>query len=206
MIAQNELPAHTTSSIESWCASEKSTCPSICQDQAQTGATVNSCDAVCLQPPHSVPEHRETLREVLAVFSNTDNAPSTQDTLSYGCLCGDGTQPNVSEYSLTLPYFVCTEWGSQCVSACGDNNTCSAACRDDHPCGALHPSTSNATATASASSASDTADSTAIYSGPAGQTGSSGAPGRALPSIEVARLYGTAGMLGLFSLGFAYLL
>ncbi|ROV88803.1 hypothetical protein VSDG_08973 [Cytospora chrysosperma] len=159
---------------ESWCTSEINNCPPICQDQAQTGATVNTCDP---------------------------------KTLTYGCLCADGTQPNVSEYSLTLPYFVCVEYGSQCVAACGSNNTCSGACRSDHPCGAQHPKTSNATATATAASgtASSSADATVIYSGPGGQTGSSSAASGP-PSFETARLYGTAGMLGLFSLGFAYLL
>ncbi|KUI57123.1 hypothetical protein VP1G_04469 [Cytospora mali] len=156
---------------QGWCASETSICPSICEDQAQTGAKVNTCNA---------------------------------ESLSYGCLCSDGTTPNVSEYSLTLPYFVCTEWGNQCVTACGQNNTCSAACRDDHPCGAQHPKTYNTTATAASTTASSTADSTAVYTGPAGQTGSSSASRS--PSFEMARLYSTAAMLGLFSLGFAYLL
>lgn len=111
----------------------------------------------------------------------------------------------MSEYSLTLPYFVCVEYGNQCVTACGSNNTCSSACRSDHPCGAQHPSTSNATATAATGTASSTADPTAIYSGHAGQTGSSsGASGP--PSLEVMRIWGTAGLLGLFTLGFAYLL
>ncbi|ROW07966.1 hypothetical protein VMCG_03402 [Cytospora schulzeri] len=157
---------------KAWCQSETSTCPSICEDQAQTGASVNSCDP---------------------------------EKLSYGCLCADGTQPNVSEYSLTLPYFVCVEYGSQCVTACGQNNTCSAACRSDHPCGAQHPKTSNATSTAASTTASSTADATAVYSGLAGQTGSSSSASGP-PSFEILRLYGTAGMLGLFSLGFAYLL
>ncbi|PSR75106.1 hypothetical protein BD289DRAFT_354834, partial [Coniella lustricola] len=82
-------------------------------------------------------------------------------TLSYGCLCDDNTTPNVSEYSLTLPYFTCTEWGNQCVTACNGNNTCQGACRQDHPCGALDPATNktNATTTASSSSASSTSSS-----------------------------------------------
>ena len=47
------------------------------------------------------------------------------ETLTYGCVCGNGLQPNVSEYSLTLPFFVCQEWGNQCVKGCGMNaNQC----------------------------------------------------------------------------------
>ncbi|OTA92534.1 hypothetical protein M434DRAFT_396403 [Hypoxylon sp. CO27-5] len=99
-------------------------------------------------------------------------------TLTYGCVCGDNKQPNVSEYSLTLPYFVCQKWGDQCVQACGQDNTCSAACREDHPCGALNPtrvnttsSTSSATATSSGAQATD---SNAIYTGLAGSSDGSG--------------------------------
>ncbi len=73
--------------------------------------------------------------------------------LSYGCLCGNNLQPNVSEYSLTLPYFVCTEWGTQCVNACGSDNTCASACRQDHPCGAQRPKTNYTTTTSSSETA-----------------------------------------------------
>ncbi|PNS20393.1 hypothetical protein CAC42_5843 [Sphaceloma murrayae] len=37
--------------------------------------------------------------------------------LSYECVCSTGISPNSTEYSQTLPYFVCTEWGNQCVTA-----------------------------------------------------------------------------------------
>lgn len=102
------------------------------------------------------------------------------------------------------------------MAACGQNNTCASACRGDHPCGALDPSPANASAatgagagtTASSTSGSATADSTTVYSGPAGDSGSSSSKSSAArpPSFEVVRLYSTAGMLGLFCLGFAYLL
>ncbi|KAF3764489.1 hypothetical protein M406DRAFT_278023 [Cryphonectria parasitica EP155] len=125
-------------------------------------------------------------------------------TLSYGCLCDDNTTPNVSEYSLTLPYFVCTEWGNQCVTACGINNTCASACRQDHPCGALDPTTNktNSTATASASSTSSTSSSGSdtVYSSLNGK--SAAGP----PAFEMARLYSTMAVLGLFCVGFGYLL
>ncbi|EPE10419.1 hypothetical protein F503_05514 [Ophiostoma piceae UAMH 11346] len=99
-------------------------------------------------------------------------------TLTYGCICGNGLQPNISEYSLTLPYFVCSEWGNQCVTACGSDNSCSSDCRQKHPCGAQNPSRANTT-TASASGASATGSSTAtasdtIYTGLGGNSGSSG--------------------------------
>ncbi|KAI1091618.1 hypothetical protein F5B19DRAFT_457697 [Rostrohypoxylon terebratum] len=96
-------------------------------------------------------------------------------TLTYGCICGDQKQPNVSEYSLTLPYFVCQEWGNQCVKACGQDNGCASSCREDHPCGALHPTLANKTASASSSATATSAtatDSNAIYTGLAGSSDS----------------------------------
>ncbi|KAH8766864.1 hypothetical protein F5883DRAFT_79601 [Diaporthe sp. PMI_573] len=168
------------STRKNWCQSEISTCPSICRDQSGTGAQVNTCDP---------------------------------ETLTYGCLCGDNTQPNVSEYSLTLPYFVCTEWGNQCVKDCGWNSTCASVCRQDHPCGATDPSPANtsSTATASATASSASADSTTVFNGPAGSSDSSSSSSSSsgaakAPSLETARLYAMSGTLGVFFMGFAYLL
>ncbi|KAJ0108930.1 hypothetical protein J7T55_005475 [Diaporthe amygdali] len=175
-------PSSVSLSIrKSWCQSEISTCPSICRDQSDTGAQVNTCDP---------------------------------ETLTYGCLCGDNTQPNVSEYSLTLPYFVCTEWGNQCVTACGQDSSCASACRQDHPCGATDPSPANSTsstATASGTASATSADATAVFTGPAGSSGSSSSSSSTSgvakpPSSEMARLYAMTGTLGLFFMGFAYLL
>ncbi|KAI6088098.1 hypothetical protein F4821DRAFT_234548 [Hypoxylon rubiginosum] len=102
-------------------------------------------------------------------------------TLTYGCVCGDNKQPNVSEYSLTLPYFVCQEWGDQCVAKCGQDNTCSGACREDHPCGALNPTRVNVTSSTSmpsaTSSGAQATDSNAIYTGLAGSSDDSGDSG-----------------------------
>ncbi|KAI2601912.1 hypothetical protein GGR54DRAFT_645564 [Hypoxylon sp. NC1633] len=93
-------------------------------------------------------------------------------TLTYGCICGNNQQPNVSEYSLTLPYFVCQEWGDQCVTKCGQDNTCASSCREDHPCGAQNPTRFNVTSSSSVpsatSSGAQSTDSNAIYTGLAG--------------------------------------
>lgn len=134
--------------------------------------------------------------------------PHIQDTLTYGCLCDDNKTPNVSQYSLTLPYFTCTQWGIQCVAACGSDNKCASACTQDHPCGALDPTppnSTNATKTAAttSSSASSTSTGDAIYTSLGGDD-KSAASGP--PASELARLYSTMGTLGLFCIGFAYLL
>lgn len=73
-----------------------------------------------------------------------------QTTLTYDCVCGNGYTPNVANYSQTIPFFECQEYGNQCVNSCGSGDTaCQSACRDDHPCGAQNPTRINATSTSS---------------------------------------------------------
>jgi len=77
--------------------------------QAWCRSERSTCPIICQQTPP------------FTTLTNTCDP----ETLTYGCVCGDGLQPNVSEYSLTLPFFVCQEWGNQCVKACGMNaNKC----------------------------------------------------------------------------------
>ncbi|KAI0409778.1 hypothetical protein F4802DRAFT_1212 [Xylaria palmicola] len=69
--------------------------------------------------------------------------------LTYGCVCNGGSSPNLSEYSLTLPFFICQEWGNQCVTGCAGNSACASDCRQNHPCGALNPTRVNETTSSS---------------------------------------------------------
>ncbi|KAI5864791.1 hypothetical protein GGS23DRAFT_463707 [Durotheca rogersii] len=120
-------------------------------------------------------------------------------TLRYGCVCGDGKQPNVSEYSLTLPYFVCTEWGSQCVTACGQDNACSSSCRENNPCGARNPTRANQTSSSVPSATSSTAepsDENTIFNGLDGSQQNSDTPGSG-----AFRLAGNEGLFGFALLG-----
>lgn len=110
---------------------------------------------------------------------NTDGKPLTNTcdpaTLTYGCVCSNGLQPNVSEYSLTLPYYVCQEWGNQCVKGCGQgNNGCADACRSDHPCGAQNPSRVTSTSSSSTPTSTGAAQTNQVYSGFGGSDSSSG--------------------------------
>ncbi|KAM0335414.1 hypothetical protein ACHAQA_000459 [Verticillium albo-atrum] len=107
-----------------------------CRDQR------SSCPSICSQTSEGDP-----------LVNDCD-----ADALNYGCICSDGEKPNMTEYSLTLPYHVCTAWGQTCIADCGSgNNACASSCREDHPCGATDPQRVNATE----SSASPTADATA---------------------------------------------
>ncbi|ODA79482.1 hypothetical protein RJ55_05075 [Drechmeria coniospora] len=123
------------------------------------------------------------------------------DLLTYGCLCGDNKRPNVSEYSLTLPYFICQEWGNQCVKACGSNNKCSSDCREKNPCGAQEPKKYTSTAEAPAATSTDA---NAIYTNLPGGPATMGSSGAAV-AVEAGRSYSLAVVLaGLFA-GFAML-
>lgn len=107
---------------------------------------------------------------------------------------------------MTIPYFVCQEWGNQCVKKCGNNNKCASACREDHPCGALDPSPPNKTATATASasaSASATDDGSTVYTD--GPGNSSDKKGGAAAALSVGRKYGLGVVLGSLFVGFALL-
>ncbi|PHH92115.1 hypothetical protein CDD83_8878 [Cordyceps sp. RAO-2017] len=126
------------------------------------------------------------------------------EQLTFGCLCGNNQRPNVSEYTLTLPYFICQEWGNQCVKACKDNG-CASDCREKHPCGATDPKKYNATTTSGTASAtaSQTDDPNTIYTnGPGGSRADS--RGAAAP-LDVGRTYGMAIVLTALFAGFALL-
>lgn len=109
--------------------------------------------------------------------AGTDANDCDPTLLTYDCICSDGIAPNVSEYSQTLPYFICTEYNSQCQTSCGNDNTCAAACVQDHPCGAQNPTrvnTSTSTtmlSTKSAGNAASTVSGSAVYTGFGGSGG-----------------------------------
>lgn len=162
-----------------------------CDDQKQT------CPIICQQV-----EPRTTL-------VNTCDP----ETLTYGCLCGDERKPNISEYTLTLPYFICQEWGTQCVAACGSDNTCASACREDNPCGALDPKRENKTETTSSSTSEPTASSTTddgqtIFTdtpGDESDSDNSDDNGSGASALVIGRTYGLAIVFGTMFAGFAML-
>jgi hypothetical protein len=106
----------------------------------------------------------------------------------------------VSEFSLTLPFHVCQEWGNQCVTKCGSNNICASNCREGNPCGATNPQRANTTTTSATSSPTQSGN--AIFTG---IVGGSSNPSLA-PRSEVDRLYGLAIVLGSLFAGFAFML
>ena len=51
------------------------------------------------------------------------------DALTYSCVCENNVAPNITQYSQTLPYYICTQWGTNCVKNCNGDNTCADKCR-----------------------------------------------------------------------------
>jgi len=165
---------------------------------------MTQCPLICLQYPGN--------------DASTQSNTCEPKDLSYSCVCQTGVSPNVSEYSQTVPFFICQEWGNQCVDACGQDNACSDACRADHPCGAQNPTLVNSstiTATAkptgtgaAASNAATTTDGAQYtgFGGAAATTAATTHKGAAMAAVDMGRSYGLAIVFsGLFA-GFALVL
>lgn len=173
----------------------------------------SQCPLICLQ--------------TAANSDETESNTCDPTTLTFSCVCSNGISPNVSEYSQTLPYYICQEWGNQCVSNCGGDSSCQNDCRANHPCGAQNPtrvntstitSTVMSTTTTSANGGEQTTDSdgATIYSGFAGAgatsgSGSSGSGGNTSAAVRVWALsvgqtFGSLALIAAFVGGFAVLL
>jgi len=158
-----------------------------------------------------------------AIFYDSDPY-SLQDSLAYSCVCGNGISPNASQYSQTIPYFLCTQSNTNCVNNCGGDSTCQSSCRDDNPCGAQNPtrvntstiSTMSATATGgSAASGTGSGSGGQVFSGFGGSSGAASATATGSSNskssapalvINVGPVYGLALVVASFLTGFALLL
>ncbi|RFU28367.1 hypothetical protein B7463_g7969, partial [Scytalidium lignicola] len=169
-----------------WCLAQLTSCPLLCDQN-------NGTDA--------------------ATTASNDCDPSTLD---FHCVCGNGLSPNASQYSQTIPYFECQEYGNECVANCNGNSACQSDCRNNNPCGAQNPIRVNATSTTSSTSsptgtdASTSGSGSAVVFNPFGSTSSpssdSGHKNGAQTAINVGRSYGLAMVFtGLFA-GFALML
>ncbi|KAK6344186.1 hypothetical protein TWF696_007828 [Orbilia brochopaga] len=79
------------------------------------------------------------------------------DTLQFSCICSDNTTPNATQYSQTIPYFLCTYQVQNCVDNCGSSYPqCAQQCRTGKTCGASDPKRHNVTSTATATTSSAT--------------------------------------------------
>lgn len=154
-----------------------------------------SCPLLCLQYPEQ--------------SSSTTANTCDPKTLSFNCVCQNGLSPNASEYSQTLPFFICQEYGNQCVTACTGNTKCQSSCREDHPCGAQNPTRVNTTSTASLTSPTSSSTSGVAYTGLAGsesKDGSSSNKSGTLAALDPARGYLSAIIFACTFAGFAIIM
>ncbi|KAH6959074.1 hypothetical protein HG530_009678 [Fusarium avenaceum] len=192
---------------------------------AASAVTVVNADYVI--DPNSVPlatrrfwcdNEVETCPMICEQSSKGDTKVNECDpkTLTYGCICGDGKQPNVSQYSLTLPFYVCQEWGNQCVDDCAGSASCASDCRQNNPCGANNPTKANVTSTATGTAAvkataSATDDLNVVYTNNPGSEddddddSSSSTKSNAATAIEAGQTWGLTIVLGAVFAGFAML-
>ncbi|KAL5336742.1 hypothetical protein BJX70DRAFT_400371 [Aspergillus crustosus] len=129
------------------------------------------------------------------------------DTIVYECLCDNGVTPNASEYSQTIPYFLCTEQNNRCVDACaGSDSSCQTQCRTANPCGAQNPTRVNTTTSAGTATetAASTTSSLAPFTGLPSDDDDDNAAAR--PLTDLTQVYGLFVVLGSFFAGFAILL
>lgn len=164
-----------------WCSQQTASCPYICLQQAGVSSM------------------------------NTVSNECDPDTLTATCVCDNNISPNLTQYTQTLPYNICQQWGTNCVAACGlGENACADSCRKDHPCGAQDPFKGNATSTKSSASHASTASatgtsgadasSTVPVTGFAGTTAAPDSPGAASALVAFGSSYGMAvTLVGVFA-------
>ncbi|KAB8077866.1 hypothetical protein BDV29DRAFT_36408 [Aspergillus leporis] len=145
----------------------------------------SACPLICLQLPGTSGSPSE----------NTCDA----NTLVYSCICDNKASPNASEYSQTIPYFVCTEQNNQCVTNCNGDSTCQSDCRSKNPCGAQDPKRVNKT-TSTATSPAQTTTSLPPFTGVPDKKGAA-----SRPSADLSHIYGLAVVMAGFFAGFAAL-
>jgi len=134
-----------------------------------------------------------------------------QNNLAWTCVCANGETPSVANYSQTVPYYICTEWGNQCVAACGQDNSCSSNCRQQHPCGAQNPTRVNSSTITSTMSQTGTGSGSAetggTFGGQSGDSGSSsGNKSGAVSILELGQTMGIGFIAASVFAGFCILL
>jgi len=94
-----------------------------------------------------------------------------QNTLTYTCTCSDGSSHNISDYTQTLPFFICQQWVSDCTAANPNNLEAITSCQSVS-CGARNATTGDEAATAA--NAGSGSSQTTSGSGSSATGGSSG--------------------------------
>jgi hypothetical protein len=102
-----------------------------------------------------------------------------QNTFTYSCVCGDGTVPDCTAYTQTLPFFICQDTFSQCIEAHPNDAAGQQACTQAEVCGTKNATAALVSASESRAGATMTTSmsSAASSSGSAATSGSGGSGG-----------------------------
>ncbi|KAJ5617127.1 hypothetical protein N7537_002241 [Penicillium hordei] len=85
-------------------------------------------------------------------------------TLKFSCVCSDGSTPDVTPYSQTVPFFVCQETYVQCIASHPNDADGQRACKKAADCGSKNASAVTTTASTSTMSSTTLALATATES------------------------------------------
>lgn len=168
-----------------WCTQQKTSCP-----------------LICLQLPG-------------VTSTTTESNTCDPATLAFSCVCVNGISPNASQFSQTVPFFECQQFGNNCVTACNGDSACQAACRADNPCGAQDPVLVNTTTSSAMPSTTGNGGATStgagqVFSGLAGATTAASASGNksgaSKATLEMGQTYGLVVVFAGVFAGFALIM
>ncbi|KAJ5577865.1 uncharacterized protein N7459_006829 [Penicillium hispanicum] len=73
-------------------------------------------------------------------------------SLSFNCVCSDGSTPDVSPYIQTVPFYVCEATFGQCISSHPNDADGQKACKQAATCGSKNASATDTTSTSTSAS------------------------------------------------------
>lgn len=115
---------------------------------------INKRDQWCVDQQSTCPALCQDQEQVDAETNDCD-----AETLEFQCICENNVSPNMTEYSLTIPYHLCMQSITDCVENCGNGEAvCSNLCFTGKTCGASNPTLQNSTTTSSAPTPSKTSN------------------------------------------------
>ncbi|ORY66043.1 uncharacterized protein BCR38DRAFT_483701 [Pseudomassariella vexata] len=122
------------------------------------------------------------------------------ELLTYDCTCTDGTTPDVSEYRLSLPFYICQQAQTDCVNENAGNleglENCTTTIQDN--CGTKNASDATTASTTSSASSSATATGGAATSATSATASATSTAG-AMPNIQHLGHGAAAVAFGLFA-------
>ncbi|KAK5230597.1 hypothetical protein LTR47_007451 [Exophiala xenobiotica] len=95
-------------------------------------------------------------------------------TFTYSCVCANGTVPDCTAYTQTLPYFICQESYIQCINNNPNDAQAQSVCATNEVCGTRN-ATAEALAASSAAASSTAAATSSMASSSASRTQSGSA-------------------------------